>query len=165
MSTPETHPAKGLRMWDAARRLPLGNRLFSLVIRYYAPYFRTARPRIEEMRAGRVVVTAPTWWGVRNHIGTFHVIAACNLAETAMGMICEATIPSTHRWIPKGMTTSYPAKSAKSGRVTCVAELPEIPDFGTLTEGRDLSIPISITDASGTEFLTGEITVWVSPSD
>ncbi len=27
--------------------------------------------------------------------GTFHAIAACNLAEAAMGMLSEATVPST----------------------------------------------------------------------
>jgi hypothetical protein len=73
-------------------------------------------------------VTAPKWWGVHNHIGTFHAIAACNLAEIAMGMLAEATVPASHRWLPKGMTVEYVAK-AETG-LRAVAELPEIPDFG-----------------------------------
>lgn len=42
-----------------------------------------------------------------NHIGTVHAIAMCNMAELAGGTMTEVTVPSTHRWIPKGMTVEY----------------------------------------------------------
>jgi Domain of unknown function (DUF4442) len=32
---------------------------------------------------------------------TVHAIASCNAAEVAMGMLMEATVPRSHRWIPK----------------------------------------------------------------
>lgn len=31
----------------------------------------------------------------------------CNMAELAGGTMTEVTVPSTHRWIPKGMTVEY----------------------------------------------------------
>lgn len=35
----------------------------------------------------------------------------CNMAELAGGTMTEVTVPSTHRWIPKGMTVEYLKKA------------------------------------------------------
>lgn len=69
------------RLWRRCRRLPafLGTRVFSLAVWFKAPYFRTVTPRVVELAPGRCVVTGRRWWGVTNHIGTYHAIAACNL--------------------------------------------------------------------------------------
>jgi acyl-coenzyme A thioesterase PaaI-like protein len=123
------------------------------------PYFRTILPTVVDMRPGRCEVHAPKWWGVHNHIGTFHAIAACNLAEVAMGMLAEATVPTSHRWIPKGMTVAYTAKATTSLRA--IAELPEIPDFGPAPF--DLPVPVSIRDTNDQEVVTATITIRVSP--
>jgi Domain of unknown function (DUF4442) len=48
-----------------------------------------------------------TWFYVYNHLHTVHAIASCNSAEVAMGMLMEATVPRSHRWIPKAMTVQY----------------------------------------------------------
>lgn len=154
-------PTPTHRLWRRATRLPLGSRLFTAAVCLKAPFFRTALPHVVEMGPGRCVVTGPLWWGNTNHIGTFHVIAACNLAELAMGMVAEATVPATHRWIPVGMTTSYPTKA--TGGLTVTAELPEIPDFSTITVGTDLEMPIRFVDAAGVEPITATITIRVSP--
>lgn len=37
----------------------------------------------------------------------------CNMAELAGGTMTEVTVPSTHRWIPKGMTVEYLKKRQK----------------------------------------------------
>jgi hypothetical protein len=44
---------------------------------------------------------------VYNHLHTVHAIASCNAAEIAMGMLMEATVPTSHRWIPKAMNVQY----------------------------------------------------------
>lgn len=150
-----------LRLWKKATKLPLGSRLFTAAVSLKAPYFRTALPHVVEMEPGRCVVTGPLWWGNKNHIGTFHVIAACNLAEFAMGMVAEATVPATHRWIPVGMTTTYPAKA--TGGLTVTAELEEIPDFSAITDGTDLPVHVRFVDAAGIEPITAVITIRVSP--
>src|SRR5699024_2973655 len=124
------------KQWQKATRLPFGSRLFTAAVSLKAPYSRTALPHVTEMRPGRCVVRGPGWWGNRNHIGTFHVIAACNLAEFAMGMLAEATVPATHRWIPVGMNVRYPAKS--TGGMTVTAEWEQIPDFESITSGRNI---------------------------
>lgn len=145
-------------MWSKLAALPGGRRLFSAAMCLRVPYFGTVLPSVREMRPGRCVVDAPKWWGVHNHIGTFHAIAACNLAEIAMGMFAEATVPTTHRWLPKGMRVDYVAK-ARTG-LTAVAELAEIPEFGP--DGVELDVPITVSDASGAAVVTGTITVWIT---
>jgi acyl-coenzyme A thioesterase PaaI-like protein len=123
------------------------------------PYFRTVVPLVRDLRPGRCAVSAPKWWGVHNHIGTFHAIAACNLAEIAMGMLAEATLPVTHRWLPKAMSVQYFAKAETSLRA--VAELPEVPKFGDA--GFELPVPVTITDTRGKVVVAVTITVWVTP--
>ena len=39
-----------------------------------------------------------------------------NAAEIAMGMLMEATVPTSHRWIPKAMTVHYLEKATTSSR-------------------------------------------------
>jgi acyl-coenzyme A thioesterase PaaI-like protein len=95
---------------------------------------------------------------VHNHIGTFHAIAACNLAEIAMGMLAEATVPDTHRWLPKGMAVAYVAKAETSLRA--VAEVPEIPEFGD--EGFEFPVPVAILDEHGRAVVTATITIWIT---
>lgn len=147
------------------KRLPanrLGNALFSLGMVARVPYFGTVLPLVQEMRPGYCRVVAPKWFGVHNHLGTFHAIAACNLAEAAMGMLMEATTPSTHRWIPKAMNVQYLAKATT--RLTAHAELAEPIEFGALTEGTDVVISVRVCDAAGTEVVHADITTWVTPA-
>lgn len=164
--TPAPPPVPGdtptYRLWKTAARLPLGSRLFSAAVSLKAPYFRTVHPHVVELRPGRCVVRGPGWWGNRNHIGTFHVIAACNLAELAMGVLAEATVPSTHRWIPVGMNVRYPARS--TGGLTVTAEWPELPDFAAISAGEDLDVPLRFVDDAGVEPVVGSITIRVSPA-
>ncbi|WP_091513847.1 hotdog fold domain-containing protein [Amycolatopsis sacchari] len=145
-------------MWSKLAGLPGGKRLFSAAVCLRAPYFSTVLPTVRQLRPGYCEVTAPKWWGVHNHIRTFHAIAACNLAEIAMGMLAEATVPDTHRWLPKGMTVSYVAKAKTSLRA--VAELPELPEFGD--EGFELPVSVTISDTRGEPVVTATITIWVT---
>lgn len=114
------------------------------------------------MEPGRAVAHMPKWWGVQNHIKTVHAIAACNLAEFAMGMLCEASVPTTHRWVPKGMTTNY--KKISKGGLTAVATA-DLPDFAAITPetgGVDFPVRIVLTDAEGTEVQDATINCWIT---
>lgn len=165
-STPTPATRAALSPTYALRqRLPdnaLGKALFSLGMSVRVPYFGTILPFVDEMRPGYCKVTAPKWFGVYNHIHTFHAIAACNLAEVAMGMLMEATTPTTHRWIPKGMTADYLTKATT--RLSAVATLAEPVDFAAIDSGRDVVVSISITDTQGVEVVHCEITTWVTPT-
>jgi acyl-coenzyme A thioesterase PaaI-like protein len=148
-------------MWQRLAGRPLGKRAFSLAMSVRVPYFRTILPTVVEMRPGFSEVSAPKWWGVHNHIGTFHAIAACNLAEVAMGMLAEASVPATHRWIPRGMTVDYLAK-AQTG-LRAVAQVVPLPSFGPAAI--DLPVPVLVRDTAGNVVVRAVITIKVSPKD
>ena len=145
-------------MWRRLADRPLGKRLFSVAVMARAPYFGTILPTVETMVPGRCEVRAPKWWGVHNHIGTFHAIAACNLAEITMGMLAEATVPPTHRWIPKAMNVEYLAKATTALHAT--AEVDPLPEFGD--EPFELVVPVSVRDDAGKEVVHADITIWVT---
>ncbi|PQP40225.1 MULTISPECIES: hotdog fold domain-containing protein [Mycolicibacterium] len=155
----ETTPSANLKIWNRLQHLPLGTWMFSRAVCLKAPYFRTIHPAIEELRPGYCRVTAPNRRGVHNHLGTFHAIASCNMAELAGGMMTDATIPSTHRWIPVGMTVEYKAQARTA--VTAIAHLDSIPEFGS--EPIDLTVPVDVSDESGNIFVTARITMRITP--
>ena len=148
------------RMWQRLESLPAGSRMFSIAAMARVPYFASVLPHIRRMEPGLAEVDVPKWFFVYNHLHTVHAIASCNAAEVAMGMLMEATVPPSHRWIPKAMSVEYLAKATTSLRAT--ARL-DPPDFTVLTEGTELVVPVAITDRSGTEVVHAEITTWVTP--
>jgi acyl-coenzyme A thioesterase PaaI-like protein len=149
------------RAWRQMSGRPGGSRLFSIAAMVRVPYFASILPHVRRMEPGLAQVDVPKWLYVHNHLHTVHAIASCNAAEMAMGMLMEATVPTSHRWIPKAMTVRYLAKATTSLRAT--ARL-DIPDFADITEGAEVVVPVSVTDRSGTEVVHAEITTWVTPA-
>ena len=156
-----TSPTSTYRMWQRLSPTPVGRLIFSAAAMAKVPYFASVLPRIDRMEPGCAQVTVPNWFPVHNHLGTVHAIASCNAAEVAMGMLMEATVPSTHRWIPMGLTVAYLAKATTSLRAT--ARL-DPPDFATVTEGTEIVVAVSITDRGGQEVVHADITTWVTPA-
>lgn len=149
------------RMWQRLERLPTGSRLFSVAAMARVPYFASVLPHVRRMEPGLAEVDVPKWFFVHNHLSTVHAIASCNAAEMAMGMLMEATVPTTHRWIPKAMNVQYLQKATTSLRATARID---VPVFDALTEGVELVVPVSVTDRSGVEVVHADITTWVTPT-
>jgi hypothetical protein len=79
----------------------------------------------------------------------------------AMGMLMEATVPTSHRWIPKAMNVQYLTKATTSLRAT--ARL-EPPDFDAIHDGTEIVVPVSVVDRAGVEVVHADITTWVTPA-
>jgi Domain of unknown function (DUF4442) len=60
-----------------------------------------------------------------------------NTAEIAMRILMEATVPASHRWIPKAMTVQYLEKGTTSSRAQAHVDPPA---FSAVTEGVELVI-------------------------
>jgi acyl-coenzyme A thioesterase PaaI-like protein len=149
-----------LETYRRLERRPLGKRLFSMAVCWRAPYFRSVRPLVVDLRPGRGEVRARNRRAVHNHIGTFHAIACCNLAELAAGTTLEVSLPSSHRWIPKGMTVGYLAKAETDLRA--VATVPDLADLAA-DESREVVVPVDVLDERGTVVVHADITMWLSP--
>jgi acyl-coenzyme A thioesterase PaaI-like protein len=149
------------RMWKRLSERPGGSRLFSAAAMVRVPYFASIVPHVVRMEPGFAEVTVPKWFFVYNHLHTVHAIASCNAAEIAMGMLMEASVPTTHRWIPKAMNVQYLQKATTGLRAQARLELP---DFDSISDGVELMVPVSVVDKSGTEVVHADITCWVAPA-
>jgi acyl-coenzyme A thioesterase PaaI-like protein len=147
-----------LALWNRLSPLPFGRWPFSQAVCFKAPYFRSISPRVVELRPGLCRVTVRKRRKVTNHIGTVHAIALCNMAELAAGTMCEATVPATHRWIPKGMTVEYLAKAVSN--VTATAAWDPLPDFGA---AREIPVVVPVLDMNGATVARATITMWITP--
>lgn len=150
-------PNRVLSIWQRMSGLPMGKQLFSRLVCLRAPYFASIRPVFDELRPGYAVAHARKRRAVENHIGTFHAIALCNLAEFVAGTLSEASVPATHRWIPKGMTVEYLKKAETD--ISAVAEL-SLPD--PCPDGIAMPVCVDLRDRRETVVARATITMWVT---
>ena len=150
---------KALAAWQKLESRPFGKALFSRAICFKAPYFATISPRFEELRPGYARVSMKKRRAVTNHIGTVHAIALCNLAEFAGGLMTDASIPASMRWIPKGMQVEYLGKA--NGTMGAVAT-PDIAPRES-TQGYELPVTLVVTDPSDAPVFRARIAMWVAP--
>ncbi|WP_110456025.1 hotdog fold domain-containing protein [Shewanella algidipiscicola] len=148
-------PTKVMRLYHRLTKLPLGNKIFSIMVARMAPYFGTIRPLITELRPNYCQCLIKKRKAVHNHIQTVHVIAICNGLEMAMGVMAEASIPAHLRWIPKGMSVDYTAKAGSDIRCEAVVQ-PE-----QWVEG-DLLVPVTAYDQHDVVVVKGHIKLWIS---
>ena len=146
-----------LSIWRRLASVPGGRWLFARLVCRKAPYFATIRPAITELRPGYCEVRIRKRHAVLNHLGTVHAIAICNMAELAAGLVSDATVPSSHRWIPKGMTVEYLRRAETDLRA--VAELDLLPQLGAKAE---IPVYVNAFDASGEGVFRATIRMWVS---
>lgn len=147
-----------LRLFQRFGGSAFGRWLFARAICLKAPYFASIAPRIDVLEAGRCVVRMRDRRAVRNHIGSVHAIALCNMAELAAGLATDATIPDSMRWIPKGMDVRYLRKAY--GAMTATATLPPI---AAAAEGSEARAVVVVVDAKGDAVFSAEVAMWISP--
>jgi len=143
-------------LYQRAAARPFGKRAFSMMFARKAPYFRTVRPQVRDVRPHHAELSIRKRHAVENHLGTVHAIAVCNGLEAAMGLLAEATTPKGRRWIPKGMQVAYLAKSTTD--LLCVAET----DPSDWTEVGDVPVRVRAVRTDGTVVVEGVITIYVS---
>ncbi len=156
MKSSET-PSATLTLWQRLASYPGGRWLFARAVCRRAPYFATITPRFHELTAQRCRVSMRKRRRVENHIGTIHALAMGNLCELAAGVLMEAATPRNMRWIPKGMQIQYLAKAPTDVSATAGIE----PASWSIAQ--DVIVPVSVTDAAGTEVVRADITMYVSP--
>jgi acyl-coenzyme A thioesterase PaaI-like protein len=150
--------ASALELWQRLASRPGGKWAFSRLVCLKAPYFGSIRPRFVELRPEYCEVRIRKRRSVLNHIGTVHAIAMCNMAELAAGTMTEVTVPSTHRWIPKGMTVKY-LKVATTDLVAVAA--PE--SAGDWSAPGEYPVKVVVRDRQAEPVFEATIVMWVSP--
>ena len=130
-----------LAIWHRCQRLPLGNRVFSAIISWSAPFTGTVRPLVTGLEPGRCEVQMRERRRVRQHLKSVHAGALFTLAEAASGMAMMASIPNTARAIVTSMEISYHKKAR--GRLQAVGTC-ELPDLASRHDDGDLRVPVEI---------------------
>ena len=148
-----------LQLYKTIGRKPFGHWLFSRAVCFKAPYFGSIKPRMVVLQPNRAEATIKHRRSVTNHLGTVHAIALCNLAEFTGGLLTDVSIPSSMRWIPKGMTVEYLKKAV--GTQHGVAT-PEFAPYEA-SEGYELPVNVVVTDPLGDAVFKARISMWISP--
>ena len=148
-----------LMAWRRLSPRPVGRWLFSRIVCLKAPYFGSIRPTFVDLQPGRCEVRIRNRRAVRNHLGTVNAIAMCCMAELAAGTMIDATLPPTHRWIPRGMTVEYLKKAATNLRA--VAELESGLQLGET--GAEVPVIVLVMNALDEVVFRAQIRMWVSP--
>jgi hypothetical protein len=148
-----------LQLYKTLSRKPMGRWLFSRLVCFKAPYFGSIRPRMAVLEPNRAEATIRHRRGVTNHLGTVHAIALCNLAEFTGGLMTDASLPASMRWIPKGMTVEYLKKAMGTQRGVAT---PEFTPYEA-SEGYELPVHVVVTDPQGEAVFKARISMWVSP--
>ena len=151
--------ASVLSMYRRFSRWPGGRWLFSRAVCLRAPYFATIAPRFVALEPGRCEVSIRDRRRVHNHIGTVHAIALCNLAELSAGVMTEASLPASMRWIPKGMSVEYLKKARGTMHAVATPDIPVV----EAAAGYDLPVTVSVRDPQGGEVFRARIMMWLSP--
>ena len=148
-----------MQLYDKISRKPFGHWLFSRMVCFKALYFGSIRPRMIVLEPNRAEATIAHRRSVTNHLGTVHAIALCNLAEFTGGLMTDASIPASMRWIPKGMTVEYLKKAVGTQRGVATPEFPP----REAAEGYELPVNVVVTDPQGDAVFKARISMWVSP--
>lgn len=151
------HPV--IKTYDKMASKPFGRKLFSKYVCFKAPYFGSISPTFTALSDGYAEVTVNNRRKVRNHIGTVHAIAMCNMAELAGGTMTEVSIPRSMRWIPIGMEVQY-LKKADTNQIRAQARF-----LNTAIEGekQDVKVEVNMLDDNDVSVCRCEITMRVSP--
>ena len=144
-----------LKTYNKITKYPFGKKIFSYMVSRKAPYFKTIRPQIKELRPNFIEVSMQKRKAIHNHIQTVHAIAMCNICEYAMGICAEVSIPKHRRWIPMGMEVAYLKKATTNLTATC--------DLSN-EDWNESEVPcfVSVKNTDGIEVMTATITLKVT---
>lgn len=148
-----------LRLYRRMQRWPCGQWLFSRAVCLKAPYFASIGPRIIALEAGRCEGVIRHRRRVSNHLGTVHAIALCNLAELVAGLMTDASLPPSMRWIPRGMQVEYLKKATGTMHAVATPEAPLV----QAAAGYALPVQVEARDRHGDTVFRARIDMWVSP--
>lgn len=147
------------RLWRLLSGLPGGDRLFSRLVGWIAPYSGSIRARITHLEAGHCRADLPDRRRVRNHLDSLHAVALVNLGELVTGLATLTALPTGVRGIVRELGAEYEKKAR--GRVTaeCRTEVPPV------REAREHVVQAEIRDREGDVVARVEATWRLSPPE
>lgn len=154
MNAQLTSPNPIRRLWDRLRGVPVGGRLFGLLLGRMAPYTGSISPHVLELRSGYARVEMRDRRRVRNHLRSVHAVALMNLAEVASGLAMAYGLPTDARAILTGLSMEYLKKARGTLTAEAAVEVPRT------NERREYTLESEIRDAEG-EVVARAVARWL----
>ncbi|MAK92267.1 MAG: DUF4442 domain-containing protein [Oceanospirillaceae bacterium] len=124
--------------------------ILSKVMGRVIPFAGTAGTRVEKLTPNECIIIMRNRRKVQNHIGSVHAAAMGLLAESATGFMTGMSVPDDRIIVIRSMQLEYLKRA--SGDMTARASFSdEQLDYVKNTEKGEIQVPVTITDASGTE--------------
>ncbi len=146
-----------LKAYDKCIKFPYGKVIFSKLVCFNAPYFKTIHPRFVELRPCYGEITMGKRRSVENHLRSVHALAMGNLCELVAGTTLDATLPDDLRWIPKSMTIEYLKIARTDLKAKC-----EI-DASKLSGKNEVPVVVNVFDKNETEVVRAIIQMHITP--
>lgn len=147
-----------LKQWQMARRLPWGQTLFSLSLRWFVPYTGKLGATVMELSPGRCRVRLKDRRGVRNHLNSVHAIALANLAEMTSGLAMVSALPSSHRAILVELKIQYLKKARGTLMASADLTLP------ALDREQEVLLPVSVRNSEGEVVCSAQASWKIGPN-
>lgn len=133
---------------------PLRRSTVGLLFGQYSRYFRSNRLKIARLEPLAVTLSLANHRKVRNHIGGIHAVAITLACEYASGLLVGQHVPDKATVVVKSMHVDL--HKAYQGGIRATASLTgeEAQAIRQQPKG-ELKVPVSVTDASGDNPITG----------
>ncbi len=152
-----TSPNRLMSLWNRCQRLPLGQKVFSRVICWAAPFTGTVRPLVTDLKPGRSTIRMRERRRVRQHLKSVHAGALFTLAEGASGLAMMSWVPDDARAIVTSMKIQFHKKGR--GWLTAVGSC-TVPDLKNGAQSadndREVTVSIQVTDTAGDQVCSAE---------
>jgi acyl-coenzyme A thioesterase PaaI-like protein len=144
--------------WDRFQPERNGKQLFSQFLATTIPYTGSIHAEVEDVRPGSAHVLMPDRPELRNHLGSVHAIALCNLAELTANLALGYSLPERSRFIVTRLDIEYLKKAVGpiQGRSTC-----PIP---ATNQRQEYTLPVTLHDQSGDVVARATLISLVGPS-
>lgn len=129
--------------WQRLSGLPGGRRLFTRLLGLAIPYTGSIGAEVLELEPGYAKVQLAERRAVRNHLGSVHAIALCNLAELAGNLALAYSLPEDARFIVTKLGIEYKKKARGRIIAECRCDPPKS------AERREYELPVTLRDDKG----------------
>jgi uncharacterized protein (TIGR00369 family) len=144
--------------WDLLSPLPGGRQLYAKLLSATIPYTGSVRAEIVELQPGYAMVRMADRRALRNHLGSVHAIALCNLAELTGNIALAYALPDDARFIVTELRIQYLKKAR--GTITANCHCP--PEFSN--ERKEYVLNIDLIDPDDQIVAKAQLTTLVGPT-
>ena len=130
----------------------------SFVMGRVIPFAGTSGTRVEKLTPNECVIVMRNKKKVQNHIGSVHAAAMGLLAESATGFMTGMTVPDDRIIVIRTMELEYQQRAPGDMKAVASFSDEQVKFIQDNPKG-DISVPVVITDATGTETVKATM-VW-----